>query len=305
MAIHLNIGSTSTVKYRTDCFETGSRTDYHIQKSPNIAIPDAINDQDNYYYDVGSYGSERGGFPTIWNPIICDNLLIGGSFQDPSVVSDSVYYDEILFSRPMIALDRTSVRGISGEQITLRYDTFSVIDRLYTDLQYKVCRGTGIQYRDGTPYAFDGVFDNPIIKTQEPIVRMSFVLETRFPTYPYHSVSNWNNIISADKLSYVFSNGRQYHAFWNQISQYEYGIIWGWNRDASMGFGEPMLIRYQVETQSGNIEIADFRYDSRFKYYYIIPFLSQDEYDAAYAANYPWNSTIKKQIDKYYFNKFK
>lgn len=300
MAVHLNIGSTSTIKYRTDCFEQGSKTDYHIRKSPNITIPDAINDQNNNYYDVGSYGTTRDGCPQLNNPTICDNLLLRGSFQDPSIVSDSIYYNEILFTRPMIALYRTSTSGYRDAEVTLDSDTFLLIDRLYTDLQHRVCKGIGTQYYNGTPSSFDGVFDTPTIRTQESIVRMSLLLE------PSSTPGNWNYIVSADKLKSFFPNGSQFPAFWNQISQCEYGAYYGWNRRGITS--NPMIIRYQVETQSGNIEISNFPYGNIFKFYYIIPFISQDEYDAAYAANYPWSTAWNgpiEQIQKYYYNKFK
>lgn len=296
MAIHLNIGNESTIKYRTDCFGEGSRTDFHL-RGCNVTIPDAIDSQDNFYYDVGSYGSMRDGCPQVRNTFVCDNLLMNGSFQDPSIVQDSVYYNELLFSRPMIALYRSSISGYSDAKLTIRSDTFLLIDKLYTDLQYKECMGIGTRYSNGTPSSFNGIFDTPSISTQESIVRMSLLLESLRV-----STGNWNYIASADKLKSFFPNGDRFPAFWNQILQCEYGACYSWNRPDFIT-AEPMIIKYQVETQSGNIEISNFPYRN-FKFYYIIPFVSQDEYNAAYAANYRWEERTIANINKYYFNKF-
>lgn len=301
MAIHLNIDNKSTVKYRMDCFGENSRTDYHI-RGCNVTIPDAINSQDDYYYNVGSYGYIRtSDILELRNPFICNNLLMCGSFQNPSIVADSVYYNELIFTRPMIALDRSSVSGYSGERLTLRSDTFSLIDRIYPDLSSKECLCEGIRYSGGIPSVFSGVFDTPNISAQGALERISLLLE---PWWDNFSYSSQQYIVSAERLKNCFSNGSQYPAFWEQILKCEYGAYYGIGNLSFQLLSHPLIIRCQVETQSGVIEIADFPYYNYFKYYYIIPFISQDEFNAAYAANYPWPNTVIRDINKYYFNKF-
>lgn len=305
MAIHLNIGSKSTIKYRTDCFGQGSRTDYHIN-APSVIAADVETEQDNFLYDIGYYGSIRTRtLLYLSNPFICDNLLMLGSFQEPTIISDSVYYDELVFTRPMIAIDRSSVRTQTSESLTLRSDTFTVVDRIYTDITSRECLGNGTRYINGVSTEFSGIFNTPTITTQEPLNRMSLLLELPRKSGSISGRSYEQYIASAEELqNYVFPNGNQYPAFWSQILQCEYGAYIGLSTDDYI-LSHPLIIRCQIETQSGEIEVSDFPYYGYFKYHYVIPFISQDEFDAAYAANYPWGARTVQQIDKYYYNKFK
>lgn len=313
MSIVLNINSTSTVRYRDDCFGAGYDSTYYIYRSarghyyrsgyiPKIAgVEDA-----SKKYDIGYNPS---GFSDIvgvkTNPIICDGLMFDTPFTDdtPARITD-VPYTELRFQRPFIAIPFSSVdrNNSTKDDVILVDDTYYALSRVYFHPTDITVWGTGIKYTSGQADSFDGRiqrFGNFHRNPEE--FRMTCELQA--PIFGSDD-NNCGYIVTQSELLSRFRNTSHNYQLYNELTQYTYGALFQFhitNQESTATLG-----RYYEKTIGSDTvyQLSVLEPTGWYPIYptfstFVVPFLSQDEYNAAYAASYKWDDATIQQIDQY------
>lgn len=313
MAISINIGTTSTVKYRTDCFAPGYTDDvFFLRNGAGYKqVIAGAKSEDNHEYDVG-----YGGFPM--DCIVYDGLLMARYFGvNPPHAAEKlsdIPYKQLLFQKPCIVIPSAS-HAINAyyRDIHLIEDTYFTVSKLYLkDELYEIQPGydfyvswiEGTKCVEGSQASYDGVFE----------------VLTGYPGHPadFHIMGypSWDStaVCTQAELFERFKNTDQSFKIWEELDKYQYGAMvnclgdsssypslfvtvmnliycgWrGWQGDDGY---TTMSIYYHAQSQ---FNIPNYTTS-------IIPFLSQDEFDAAYAANYRWDSQTIQQINEYLNN---
>ena len=136
----LNVQNVSTIRYRTDCLKSDSINKHYIRHH-NVkhygvneyddgyavgytGIEGTLPDSSSHTFDIGYNPFAQ--YPA--NPVVCDKLLLFGSFKDVNTLSNGfafdLCYDHILFDRPMLVIN--NLDDVSSQFGTIKY---SIQDR--------------------------------------------------------------------------------------------------------------------------------------------------------------------------------
>ena len=324
MSIKINIQSQSTIPFRTDCFGTGFDIDFFVRQgyyTPKIT--DAIGQ--NRKYDVGyNPGGTLWPKPSSWDffyhpytltnsAIICDRLFLTNCMVDPGYYPEvhsilDLPYSELKFQNPLIAIPYSAFDPMSNEQnIILQSDYYYQINRLYLSSDpIPSMRGNhsskveGIKHKNGQAIPYHEMFEDlntSYLKTGNDL-RIG-------NNYTYMA------ICTQDTLKYLFRNTNSSYSIWDVISECTHGGLYycGFN---SGFFNVIQMFWYYYpsdEQHYGHIPIAQFNWLGYNLFTdtgqrdgiiaFIIPFVTEDEYNAAVAVSIKWNDEIMEQIDQY------
>lgn len=307
MSIIVNIDSQSTIRYRTDCFGTGYTDEpYHIRDhsqydygllgfTPKISNVGTVNLYDIGYNPSGAtWEGVYSDSPYVVNPTICDGLIYNGLYTG-ILSTDSITkvpYKELLFQIPAIAIKRSTVYSSSSTGIRLGRDEITLLDRVYVNPNTLDICGEGIIYENGISQTYNGILEYRVYSTS---VYDEIRISLDHSSYSHSTQSGY--IVTYNTLLNIFEQTDVSFQIWNVLLNCIYGgILMGVPRDS----GEAVFGRVYRHEQNGVYETS-YSYNSQWSIYQylIIPFLSQDEYDAAYAANYKWDDATIQQIDQY------
>lgn len=318
MSISINIENINTISYRTDCMKqnykhyirnhdvTHSGEDLYkngyVHKYENIEGHDPNGNKHSYNIGYNPY------YPFPSNPIVCNNLLMFGSFKITHQLQNIVYdlcYDKLIFNRPVLLINDLRDSSFLYNKIyyTISSGLFILLDELSVNEHDNTSHIKRI-FGKGTYY--DGHYKQ-MSDRELCIIRNSNGDECRFsnnidicieypmifkPFNPYYSlgynglkdfICSKNELLS--RFAYV---GESEPEVCNVLESFEYGAL--------------MIPRRALFVQSKFNDHYDFYYPSVrgatfFPFYdlfevTIIPFIDDNEYNAAYASIYTWTDNV-------------
>lgn len=314
MSININIDTQSTIRYRTDCFGDGYTDEpYHIRDHSQYDYgllgytPKINNVGANGRYSIGynpSGATWEGVYshtPYVVNPTICDGLIYNELYTgilstDPIT---KVPYKELLFQVPAIAIKRNAVYSSSVNGIRIGIDELTRLDRVYVDSNNLNLCGEGIIYENGVGQSYNGVLEYNVYGVPTHFDEIRIVPDRSNSS---HS-ANSGYIATYSELLDIFAQTDSSFEIWRALEDCPYGgILRSVTRDGGDAvFGRVYRHQWGEGGWAEGVYETYYSYNSqRIVYQYLItPFLSQDEYDAAYAANYKWDDATIQQIDQY------
>ena len=231
------------------------------------------------------------------NPIVCDKLLLFGSFKDVNTLSNGfafdLCYDHILFDRPMLVID--DLDDVSSQAGTIKYSirsggAYLLLDEIYVEYQTgrRYLYGSG-QYYNGNYNSFTGERLNSLTDGQgehpSGSIRTDICVEFIKENQPFRSYQlGYNGLkdfaCTKDEIlsRFVYASGTSPHCL-SEIDSYQYGglflprrSLWVQTYTSTNGYKQ-----YYPQKRG-----TSFMYDL-FEVM-IIPFINANEYHAAKAS---------------------
>ena len=319
MSISLNISNIDTIGYRTDCLKSDSISKHYIRhhdvkysgtseyndgyEDKYINVEGMMPDESRHLYNLGF--NPFLSYPV--NPIICDKLLMFGSFRDTKIIPirEFVYdlcYTNLLFAKPMLLID--NVLDISSSEEGIKYvlmsGMFLLIDELHVeyDSPNRYLYGSG-KYYDGSYNSFINRKLCSLINNNgtqcQGANRVDMCIEYPKRERPFNDYTiGYNGLkdficTNSELLSRFAYSGNPPTELLNLLNSYAYGAL--------------MIPKRALVVQALRNGIYDQFYPGTTMWWMfnrlfeimIIPFDSEDEYNAAYASIYTWSHDIPQQ----------
>lgn len=322
MSTKINIQSQSTMTFRTDCFGTGFDIDYFIRQDYYMPkITDAIGQNRKYdvgYNPLGTKWPKPSSFisefytPSVsfYSALVCDRLFFVtfiGDDRYPEVHSISdLPYSELKFQKPLIAIPHSAFDPMSNQNnIILQSDYYYQINRLYLSSdsipslhgEYS-SKIEGIKHKNGQAIPYNEIFES---------LNTRYYLKTG-NDLRIESLRQTPQICTQDQLEYVFRNTNSSYSIWNVISECTHGGLYYCGFHSGYFDVIPMFWYYYPSDEE-TYHVAQFYWGGYNLFTdtgqrdgiiaFILPFVSEDEYNAAVAVNIEWNDEIMEQIDQY------
>lgn len=308
MSLIVNIDTTSTVLYRTDCFKTYSLTDYHIRDNSvysgwNLGYQKAIDVDPPSPDDIAEIGYcatiTAGYYDSIrtQNPIVCDNLLFGGQFSSSG--DCDVVYSAPAFSTPAVWFDGE----IRGDHILICSGNFYTVDTMRISPTY---------YTNNPGLVVAGKrYYNGAYTTINNAISRCPVDAARYDDFNIY-LGSYNLWAHSTIASFLADNPTYANTeIANVCNAMQYGALLTYPNATDPASTDSGIIVSGHNTISdlwlpiGNMNKGDYPNDFvntesiNGLGMMLIPFASQDEYDAAYAANYKWDSNTIPEVNRY------
>ena len=263
------------------------------------------------------------GLP-IKNPVVCDRLLFSGcyshhySFTSHNRYEHDMFYETVTYANPAIVVGgRRRERYISGKYesyLEIRLDNYYSVNGMHIGIfpfyDFEPRMGiimSGQRYVNGQysvlNHGFRGYIYSPELYSAHHIILGAIRLLTYADILKIISDSTailntpLENILRGLQYGAVFTVLGSPAAAAKQSEYAIYGARYGHTQQY------PEDDSWDLFDGQESPEVSQDFWDWELFYYlqkYIfVPFSSQDEFDAAYAANYKWDDATIQQIDQY------